>query len=111
MLAEVEKLLNDEAGIATSPGHRQGAHRVRADGAEVPRLRREGDYSNRQGRNARELRVAQDKYIGAVNALIEYQNANSESEARKRRRARRAPGWCWLALTPSPWSWGWWPPC
>jgi hypothetical protein len=48
-------------------------------------LAKKGDYSGAKDEMLGELRAAQEKYIGAVSAFIEYQAANSES-----RRARGA---------------------
>jgi methyl-accepting chemotaxis protein len=52
-------------------------------------MAKKGDYSAAKDEMLGELRRAQDRYIGAVNAFIEYQSASGETEAREAQAGQR----------------------
>ena len=62
-------------------------------------LAKKGDYSGAKDEMLGELRAAQEKYIGAVSAFIEYQAANSESDAREALASQKQARTLLLALT------------
>jgi hypothetical protein len=88
MLDQVEKLVAGDTERSLFQGI-LGARHVRSAGEEVSRPREEGDYSTAKDEMLGALKGAQDKYVGAVSAFIEYQGAQGDTEARQAQESLR----------------------
>ena len=99
LLARIETLVNDDTertlfqDIAKARGTYEPLEQTFID------LAAKGDYATAKDEMLGLLRVVQVKYIGAVNAFIEYQNASSASEARQAQASQKQTRMVLLALT------------
>ncbi|MDH5266029.1 MAG: MCP four helix bundle domain-containing protein, partial [Betaproteobacteria bacterium] len=99
LLARIEALVNDDAerkifqDIAKARSAYEPLEQTFID------LAAKGDYVTAKDEMLGLLRIVQVKYIGAVDAFIEYQNASSASEARQAQASHRNARIALLALT------------